>query len=257
MARDIAIDPAFAEALVGATEAAPGPRATADAILAAAEQLFIEKGYHGTRVSEVARMADVSIGSIYVHYESKEGLYGALVARALEMEERFVDAVLDDPDTPDLEKVIALGESYLQFFRESPAYFRMLMVPLEDIPQEAIDNPVTRQVAERGARQVGKLAEAIESCIEQGIMRPSINPQNAANFWWAAWNGIISLTMRSDQLALTIEEMERVVIEGRLMIAEGMASQILRDENGQLQAAFRERLEQLNAEVVPAATAAE
>lgn len=257
MARDIAIDPAFAEALVGAAEAAPGPRVTADAILEAAERLFIEKGYHGTRVSEVAQLADVSIGSIYVHYESKEGLYGALVGRALEMEERFVDAVLDDPETPDLEKVIALGEAYLQFFRESPAYFRMLMVPFEDIPQEALDNPVTRQVTERGLRQVAKLAAAIESCIEQGIMRPSINPQLAANFWWAAWNGIVSLTLRGDQLALTFEEMEQVVIEGRLMIAEGMASQILRDEEGNLLAAFRERLESLRGEVVPVAADAE
>lgn len=257
MAREIAIDPAFAESLANQDAEAKGPRVTADAIIKAAEKLFIEKGYHGTRVSEVARLADVSIGSIYVHYESKEGLYGALIARALEIEARYVDAVLDDPEMPDLEKVISLGEAYLQFFREQPAYFRMLMIPHEDLPQEAIDNPLTRQVAERGGRQVARLAESIERCIEQGVIRPNINPQRAANFWWAAWNGIISLTMRGDQLALTPDEMEKVVIEGRLMIAEGMSSQLLRGSEGELQPQFRERLENLRAEVVAPVSDAE
>ncbi len=251
MAREIALDPGFAEALVAGD--ASGPQSTSDAIIRAAEKLFTEKGYHGTRMTEVARLADVSIGSIYVHYESKEGLYGALVARALEIEARYVDAVLDDPDSPDLEKVISLGEAYLQFFREHPAYFRMLMVPFEDIPQEALENPTTKQVSERGARQVARLAEAIANCIEQGVMRPSINPEQAAHFWWAAWNGIISLTMRSDQLALTDAEMEKVVIEGRLMIAEGMASQVLRDEDGRMHVQLRERLKKLRSEVVPPA----
>lgn len=226
----------------------------AEEILLAAEGLFIEKGYHGTRVSEVAQLAEVSIGSIYVHYENKEGLYAALVERALEIEARYVDAVLDDPETPDLEKVIALGEAYLQFFREHPAYFRMLMIPHEDIPKEAIENTLTRQVAARGDRQRARLAQAVKNCIEQGVMRPSINPEQAANFWWAAWNGVISLTMRSDQLALTEAEMEKVVIEGRLMIAEGMASQVLRDPDGQIHSQFRERLENLRSEVVDAET---
>lgn len=240
------------------THAAPttrGPQSTAAAILAAAETQFVANGYQATRVSEVARMADVSIGSIYVHFVSKEGLYGALVERALECESRYFDAVFDNPDIPDLEKIIALGEAYLQFFREQPAYFRMLMIPHDDLPEEAIDEGLRRQTTQRGARQRARVAQAIEGCIAQGVLRPTINPEHAANFWWAAWNGMISLTMRQDQLALTEDELEKVVIEGRVMIAEGMAGAAVRGEDGEILPEVRGRLVELRREVLPPAAA--
>lgn len=210
-------------------------------------------GYQATRVSEVARGAEVSIGSIYVHFESKEGLYAALVERALECESRYFNAVFDNPEMPDLEKIIALGEAYLQFFREQPAYFRMLMIPHDDLPEEAIDEGLRRQTAQRGAMQRARVAESIKRCIEQGVLRPTINPEHAANFWWGAWNGMISLTMRQDQLALTEDELEKVVIEGRLMIAEGMAGAAMRGDDGKVLPEVRARLTELRREVLPAA----
>jgi AcrR family transcriptional regulator len=251
MNKPIAIDPGFADSLAERKPQARRPRATRDAIIDSAEKLFIDKGYHGTRVSEVARHADVSIGSIYVHFESKEGLYAALMERALSIEARYFDAIFDDDAIPDLEKIISLGEAYLQFFREYPAYFRMLMIPHEDVPEEAVETEIGRQVVDRGARQQARLAEVIGNCIEQGVMRDDIDPENAANFWWAAWNGVISLTLRRDSLALEPDKLGDVIVEGRRMIAQGMASSMLRTDDGGIVEEFLERINILKTEVVP------
>ena len=35
----------------------------------------LERGFHVATVEEIAEAADVSVGSIYVHFKSKEGLY--------------------------------------------------------------------------------------------------------------------------------------------------------------------------------------
>lgn len=254
MSRDVALDPVFADVLAGRGSGRnAAEQTTAEAIVAAAEQLFIEQGYHATRVSEVARLADVSIGSIYVHYENKEGLYGAVVERALDIEERYLDAVLGSEKLTDLEKVIALGEAYMQFFRDFPGHFRLLMLPFESTPEEAVNSPVGRQVTARGARQRERLAAAIASCVEQGLMREDVDPERAANFWWAAWNGVIALTMRGDDLAIDEQEMERVVIAGRLMIAEGLASGDVRDADGRLAPELRERLAAIHSAPTPAA----
>ena len=148
-----------------------------------------------------------------------------------------MDAVLDSEAIPDIEKVIALGEAYLQFFREHPDHFRMLMLPAESVPEEAARSPLAKQIALRGADQRAKLAQAIANCVEQGVMREDVDPERAANFWWAAWNGVIGLTMRSDDLAIDLREMERVVVAGRLMIAEGLASSMLRDADGRTRGA--------------------
>lgn len=251
MNRQIAIEPEFAEAIARRTPPQRRNRVTRDAIIDAAERLFIDKGYHGTRVSEVARLADVSIGSIYVHFENKEGLYAALMERALDIEAQYLDAVLDDETLPDLEKILALGEAYLQFFRDHPAYFRMLMIPHEDVPEATADTAIGRRVVERGTRQRERLAEVIAAAIEQGLLRDDIDPDRAAYFWWAAWNGVISLTLRRDRLMLDPERLADVIIEGRKMIAQGMAAAALRSADGGVIPELRERLEHMTTEVRP------
>jgi AcrR family transcriptional regulator len=49
-----------------------------DAILDAALVLFAERGYHGTSVPDLAKAAGVGAGTIYRHFESKEGVVNAL-----------------------------------------------------------------------------------------------------------------------------------------------------------------------------------
>ena len=54
-------------------EARPGE------LLAAALDLFVEKGYAATRVEEVARRAGVSKGTLFLYFASKEELFKAVV----------------------------------------------------------------------------------------------------------------------------------------------------------------------------------
>lgn len=62
----------------------PRARAGADkreAILAAALALFVERGFHGTAVPEIAERAGVGAGTIYRHFESKEAVVNELYRR--------------------------------------------------------------------------------------------------------------------------------------------------------------------------------
>jgi len=52
-----------------------------DAILAAALVLFAERGFHGTSVPDLAKAAGVGAGTIYRHFDSKEGVVNALYRR--------------------------------------------------------------------------------------------------------------------------------------------------------------------------------
>jgi AcrR family transcriptional regulator len=48
-------------------------------LLAAALELFVEKGYAGTRLDDVAHRAGVSKGTLYLYFENKEDLFKAVV----------------------------------------------------------------------------------------------------------------------------------------------------------------------------------
>jgi len=55
-----------------------------DRLLLVAMQLFAERGFDGVTVRDIAKAADVSIGLINHHFESKEGLRAAVDAHFLE-----------------------------------------------------------------------------------------------------------------------------------------------------------------------------
>lgn len=52
-------------------------------LLAAALELFAEKGYAGTRLDDVAQRAGVSKGTLYLYFENKEELFKAVVRESV------------------------------------------------------------------------------------------------------------------------------------------------------------------------------
>lgn len=48
-------------------------------LLAAALQLFVERGYAATRLEDVAARAGVSKGTLYLYFDNKEGLFKSVV----------------------------------------------------------------------------------------------------------------------------------------------------------------------------------
>jgi len=72
-------------------------------LLEAALSLFVEKGFAGTRVEEVAAQAGVSKGTLFLYYASKEDLFKAVVHETLagrfvewnEEFDRFVGSTAD------------------------------------------------------------------------------------------------------------------------------------------------------------------
>ncbi len=61
-------------------------------LLAAALDLFVERGYAGTRLDDVASLAGVSKGTLYLYFENKEELFKAVVR------ENIVAALVDAED---------------------------------------------------------------------------------------------------------------------------------------------------------------
>lgn len=69
------------------TPVAPPPRTSRKAqkeatrlqLLAAARSVFEQQGYAGTQMADIARAADVAIGTLYIHFDGKELLFDALL----------------------------------------------------------------------------------------------------------------------------------------------------------------------------------
>src|ERR1043166_3630885 len=52
-----------------------------DSIMDAALDCFVERGFHGTAIPQIAEKADIAAGTIYHYFENKEALVNALYRR--------------------------------------------------------------------------------------------------------------------------------------------------------------------------------
>ena len=56
-------------------------RETRTAILAAAESVFAERGFHRAHMQEIASRAGIAVGTVYNYFEDRQQLLGALIDR--------------------------------------------------------------------------------------------------------------------------------------------------------------------------------
>jgi AcrR family transcriptional regulator len=57
-----------------------GAEGTRERLVAAAFGLFLENGYHGTSMRQIAQRAGIALGGIYNHFSSKEDLFVAVLS---------------------------------------------------------------------------------------------------------------------------------------------------------------------------------
>jgi TetR/AcrR family transcriptional regulator len=193
---------------------------TATAILAAAERLFLSRGFSATTMEDLSEQADVAIGSIYAHFASKDGVYAALIDRALELDKRYSEEGFDAGDSP-LERLLGLAEGYLRFAREHPGYFRLFRFPPPDRPTvDDAPQPAAR-VAARIGEETARMAELLREAIVAGIVRP-LDPDSTAAFLWAAWDGVIAAHLGPANMNLSEAEFEAVLDRARETIGLGL-----------------------------------
>jgi AcrR family transcriptional regulator len=69
-----------------------------EAILLAAAQVFHEKGYHRTKMEDIARAVDLTAGSLYHHFRNgKQEILIAVLTYGLDEISRSIEAILDSP----------------------------------------------------------------------------------------------------------------------------------------------------------------
>jgi AcrR family transcriptional regulator len=194
---------------------------TAAAIRDAAERLFISRGYSTTTMEDLAEEADVAVGSIYAHFASKEGVYGALIERALELDKRYCDEGFDAGKLP-AERLLGLAEGYLRFAREHSGYFQLFRFPPPDRPGAELTPAASARVSQRIAEETKRMAGEIQKMIDEGTGRP-VDAESAARFLWAAWDGVICSHLGPSNMGLTDGEFEEVLNRAR----EGFALSLL------------------------------
>ena len=130
-------------------------------LMAAAAELFVEKGYDGTTMTEIASRAGSSIGSLYLFFPTRAALAQAMLtdlaahlsARLLALRDRVAG-------TPAAAIADALFDELSQFVTAHPVYAALIDLPGDDGWRQAVRSRRRQEIAALFARATPPLPAA-------------------------------------------------------------------------------------------------
>lgn len=184
-------------------------------LLKAGIALFAEKGYADTSVREIVEWAGVTKPVLYYYFESKEGIFRAILDRAAEQQETMLSTVLETQGSV-LDRLIHLYRHIHRGVRENPGLFKMIYnlmlgppqgAPRYDLEQyhkrmvDAIKRIYLQGVAKGEVKTVdpGEVAflvlGLIGFCFHLDHMRPeSLDPERPERLLHLAFWGLVQQT---------------------------------------------------------------
>jgi len=165
-------------------------------ILAAAAQIFSEKGYHATSMSDIAGAVNLQKASLYHHVDSKQEILLSLLDEALDLVIGRVSDVLAQPICAN-EKLHLAMDTYLQTLAERRSLAAILLLEHRSLkPELQVQHQPRRDRFEqlwRSLIQVG-VDEGIFVCADVPMAtRALLGIMNWAITWYRS-NGSLSIT---------------------------------------------------------------
>lgn len=179
------------------------------AILESAKAVFFEKGFAAATMDQIAEAAEVSKGSLYLHFSGKEELYVSILIEGLQMlYDQFREAVGNTGDWED--KLRRIGRAYYRFYLENKPYFKILFLLHHGELASHVSNPLFQMCHEKGLACLEFLSDAIGEGIRGGMIRAH-DPMDLALLVWGSFNGIILLYEEEEHRKFVQSPLDKVV----------------------------------------------
>jgi AcrR family transcriptional regulator len=158
---------------------------TRQELLAAAKRVLADKGYHNTKIVDIAAAADIGVGTFYLHYPTKDTLFLELVEDTARVLKEKIDHARAQVDGH-TEKLRAAHYAFFHFAQDNRELLKIIFGHGNTF------NELLRQVY---AMFVTDAAKNVIEGIDQGMFRP-LHPETIANAlvgmsaqvvsWWIA-----------------------------------------------------------------------
>jgi AcrR family transcriptional regulator len=161
-------------------------------ILRASVELIEEEGLAHLSMREVARRAGVTHQAPYHHFTDREAILGEIAELGFRMLGQRIEQV--DRKSPScgperqVDRLIALGETYVEFACKHPAHFRIMFRP------ELVDLERCPGARAEGDKTFGAVQRIVHEAVEAGV---PAEPSEAAlvAFLWSTGHGLACLLL--------------------------------------------------------------
>jgi TetR/AcrR family transcriptional regulator len=199
------------------------------AIVEATIALLFRQHKPATTMDEIAAKSGMSTASLYKYFpDGKDEIYEELIDYVLEMDEAYLEGPLESGKPP-LEVLTELGAAYVNFGAQFPALFQFLTQPTDF-------GPLTGGQAAEIAKRVSRILERVAGVIAQGQrddipveqrFAEHLDPYRTAQVLHGAWNGLVGLSLRDDDLRVDGETLIALSTLATSVVQHGVMSRRL------------------------------
>lgn len=158
------------------------------AILDAAQRLFLEQGFEKVSMRNIAEAIEYSPATIYLYFKDKNELLFALQSQAFGQLAQAFESVftVEHP----AERLAAVGHKYLAFAFEHPELFELMFVmtgPMEAVAARGEEHPWAS-----GRAAFNRVVQVMQYGMDAGVFRCP-DAETAALMAWSQVHGLATL----------------------------------------------------------------
>lgn len=153
-------------------------------ILYAALELFVSKGYAATKITDIAKRVNMSVGLLFHYFESKEKLYEELVRMGLEGTAYPAEQSYDHA----IDFFTQFTTQLFLYMRQQPVMAKLFVLMAEAQRSEATPEHI-REIAMQ-VNTIEQFVPIVQWGQREGTIREG-NPPAISNAFWCSIQGIM------------------------------------------------------------------
>lgn len=175
------------------------------AILMAAKELFLVKGFEATTLRNIAEKIDFSPSSIYQYFKDKNEIFYTLHSEAFTelLNKLKASEVHENP----MDQLISLGNIYIRFAQENSELYDLMFImeaPITFLTDLDDSNWIEGKMA------FDYLKSVISNCIQQGIIHET-DLDSLSYLIWSTVHGMVTLSIRKRGLRIGLSDPETII----------------------------------------------
>lgn len=156
------------------------------AVLDAARELFLERGFNGTTTKQIAEKCELSEATLFFYFRSKNEIFTSLLFEGIDFWARGLDKIAA-LDLPPREKLARIWKFYGQVQAEHPEYYQLSAFLARPQATADVSAPVRREIIRRSGHNFQQLAAILEGIVGHGKSRI------VADLLWSTYLGLTLL----------------------------------------------------------------
>ncbi len=182
--------------------------------------MFFEKGFKSVTVDNIAVGAELSKGSIYLYFDSKEEIYvQILITENNDFHKRMINSLQKEASASEL--LLDFARIYIDFFLYERELFRIFMAFMIRDNQMTLTEEQNNSLLRITNDNIQIIAEIIRKGVDSGEFSSGINIRQEQNAIWGLLNGIITLYLftaapaeRANRIHAIVKDSLRIFIKG-------------------------------------------